>query len=227
MTILSTYILSIIISLVLNIRLQLIVFKDLYDNGYKYNNKMLNEYDRKVQSEYIGIKYRTVSLLVPLLNMILSVADIVEYENNKFNLYYQLHKNYCLTELSEYEKDVYDQNPSGLNAMINPIKCAINARKYDAVTINEGNKKGTIYFKADEDLNNIIITDKDRDLVNINDFWLKKKILYTYEKCAIIDYLLSQKDDITDEDIKEYEKKLSEEQKRKLALDYRHSLLKK
>lgn len=63
----------------------------------------------------------------------------------------------ALEEMSELEKTEYLKNPTGLNALIVPLKSEIRLSKATSLKINDGNGHSEIYYEMGESLDDITI----------------------------------------------------------------------
>jgi len=63
----------------------------------------------------------------------------------------------ALEEMSEIEKTEYLKNPTGLNALIVPLKTEIRLSKATSIKINDGNEHSEIYYEMGESLDDITI----------------------------------------------------------------------
>lgn len=139
------------------------LFKDVADAGYKVDTKKLSEIQKQLNPE--GAKNVMISLLCPFINIMGVFDRIVKYNSIRPFVLTQLNIMDVLDEMSEIEKEEYEKKPTGLNALLVPIKYEARLKQANVVSDAEDSK---IYFEFDKNVNEIIILKSTGKYANLN-----------------------------------------------------------
>lgn len=134
---------------------ELRMFKDVADAGYKIDVKKLSELGKQLNPN--ATKTTLLSMLIPILNITQVFQRILQYNNARPTILDQLSVIDALEEMSEIEKTEYLKNPTGLNALIVPLKTEIRLLKASSIKIDDGNDHSEIYYEMGESLDDITI----------------------------------------------------------------------
>lgn len=134
---------------------ELRMFKDAADAGYKIDVKRLSELGKQLNPN--ATKATLLSMLIPIFNVMQVFQRTIQYNNVRPMILDQLSVIDALEEMSEIEKTEYLKNPTGLNALIVPLKSEIRLSKATSLKINDGNDHSEIYYEMGESLDDITI----------------------------------------------------------------------
>lgn len=134
---------------------ELRMFKDAADAGYKVDVKRLSELGKQLNPN--ATKATFLSMLIPIFNVMQVFQRTIQYNNVRPMILDQLRVIDVLEEMSEIEKTEYLKNPTGLNALIVPLKTEIRLSKATSIKINDGSDHGEIYYEMGESLDDITI----------------------------------------------------------------------
>lgn len=134
---------------------ELRMFKDVADAGYKVDVKRLSELGKQLNPN--ATKTTFLSMLIPIFNLLRVFQKAIQYNNIRPMILDQLRLIDALEEMSEIEKIEYLKNPTGLNALIVPLKTEIRLSKATSIKINDGNEHSEIYYEMGESLDDITI----------------------------------------------------------------------
>lgn len=134
---------------------ELRMFKDVADAGYKVDVKRLSELEKQLNPN--ATKATFLSMLIPIFNLLRVFQKAIQYNNVRPMIIDQLRIIDALEEMSEIEKIEYLKNPTGLNALIVPLKSEIRLAQALTITINDDNEHNKIYYEIGESLDNITI----------------------------------------------------------------------
>lgn len=109
-----------ITSICMEIANELRMFKDVADAGYKIDIKRLSDLSKQLNPN--APKATLLSTLIPIFNIIQVFQRTIQYNNLRPTILDQLNAIDVLEEMLEIEKEEYSKNPTGLNALIIPIK---------------------------------------------------------------------------------------------------------
>ena len=135
---------------------ELRVFKDAADEGYKINIEKLAEIFKQM-----GMKNSLLWLLIPVFNILKVLQNTATFNNERSILLTQLKVMNVLEEMDELEKTIYQQKPTGLNALLLPIKADIKLSKSEFIEYYNEIGEGKIYYersKGFEDLTILKVT---------------------------------------------------------------------
>ncbi len=155
MEILIIWIITVIASFCLEISNDFRMFKDVADAGYKIDSKRLSELGKQLNPN--GSKIKSLLMLIPMLNIMLVFQRAIQYNNIRPMVLDQLRVMDSLEEMSEIEKAEYQKNPTGLNALIVPLKSEIKLSKATLIKINNGNEHSVIYYEMGKTIEDITI----------------------------------------------------------------------
>lgn len=182
------WIITIIVSCGLNLSNCFIIFKDAADLGYKINIDKLN-----VITNEIDLFHKNLSLLkilIPFYNLVEQLKIRMQYMQHRNNYLKQLNIMGTLEKMSECEKIEYDKKPTGLNAII--VSTNLNIELNDASKITLKDNQGTIWFKTEKDIEEIVILKSDG---------LVKNLSLEEQKRMVKEYFI----ELTDSIIQQYE----------------------
>lgn len=131
------------------------MFKDVADEGYKIDTKRFSELGRQLNPN--GSKITFLSMLIPIFNIMMVFQKAIQYNNIRPMVLDQLRVMDSLEEMSEIEKAEYQKNPTGLNALIVPLKSEIKLSNAASIKINDGNEHSVIYYEMGKTLEDITI----------------------------------------------------------------------
>lgn len=115
MSIFGIWGITIITSLICEISNELKIFKDIAEQGYKFN---LNK-TKSIQNNIIPNSNNSLlRMYIPFYNLYAVLKGKIMYEQNKEMIFEQYEKLGIIEEMTEEEKDEYSKNPTGWNAMI-------------------------------------------------------------------------------------------------------------
>lgn len=134
---------------------ELRMFKDVADAGYKVDVKRLSELGKQLNPN--ATKATLLSMLIPIFNVMQVFQRTIQYNNVRPMILDQLSVIDALEEMSEIEKTEYLKNPTGLNALIVPLKTEIRLSKATSIKIDDGNDHSEIYYEMGESLDDITI----------------------------------------------------------------------
>ena len=144
------------------------IFKDVADCDYKINFRRLSELGDYIQPEQTTNSF--IIKLIPILNVLESLKNVVDYGNARSHLLDELSVLDCIDEMTNEEKELYKKRPSGFTAMVISLKSEIeskvennNSKGKITITFNEDNKKGKIVFKFNDKK---IDNDVDFDIIS-------------------------------------------------------------
>ena len=124
MNLLNIWLGTIICSIACNVNGGLNMIKDLADQGYKINIEQLSETEDQFSLE--EDKISKLGLFVPFVNILLEFDKKQKYNQAKPYLVDQLRAMGCLEHFSKEEKEAYELNPTGLNALLIYLKARKN-----------------------------------------------------------------------------------------------------
>ncbi len=96
-------------------------------------------------------------MLIPFYNVAQVLQRTMEYNNARPMVLDQLRIMDALEEMSEYEKEEYQKNPTGLNAFLVPIKNKIRFEKATSIKFTNEEGVSTIYYDFDKSNDEIVI----------------------------------------------------------------------
>lgn len=158
---------------------ELRMFKDVADAGYKIDVKRLSELGKQLNPDASKVTFLT--MLIPVFNMMQVIKNTMQYNNARPMILDQLRILDILEEMSEIEKTEYLKKPTGLNALIVPLKLEIRLSKATSIKINDGNETSEIYYEIGKSLNDITILKVSGSASRLTLEEQKKKVVETWK----------------------------------------------
>lgn len=142
-----------VLSLCLDLANGLRLFKDVADAGYKIDVRRMSEISKQLNPN--GTKMTLLAYSIPFYNIMQVYKKTMEYNQIRPMVLSELNAIGVLEEMSEYEKREYAKRPTGLHAIVTPIKMEFKILDASKITIHEGEVTGEIYYKIGKSLNDI------------------------------------------------------------------------
>lgn len=180
------------------------IFKDAADAGYKINMKRLSEFQKQLSPDATKITF--LSMLIPLYNVMSVFQRVIQYENARPMILDQLSVTGVLEEMSDYEKKEYSKRPTGLNAIIVPLKAESKLSKATKVTINGVFGESIVYCEIDKTSHDINILSVSGPVSRLTVEEQKEKVIETMIKILRPEVGELNNKEISSENIKESEK---------------------
>lgn len=168
-----------VVSFGMEIANELRMFKDAADAGYKVDVKRLSELGKQLNPN--ATKTTLLSMLIPIFNVMQVFQRTIQYNNARPMILDQLSVIDTLEKMSEIEKAEYLKNPTGLNALIVPLKTEIRLSKAASIEINDGNEHSEIYYEMGESLDDITILKVSGSASKLAVEEQKKKVVEAWE----------------------------------------------
>ena len=144
------WIASVVASFAMELQNELRLFKDVADEGYKVDNKKLSELQKQINPD--ATKISLLQLLIPGFNIFTVFKRAFQYNQIRPILLDQLSVMGVLETMSEEEKKEYQKKPTGLNALIIPLKHEIISKQIDkSITFFYEDKENKVEFKYEND----------------------------------------------------------------------------
>ena len=180
------------------------IFKDAADAGYKIDTKRLSEFQKQLSPDATKITF--LSMLIPLYNVMSVFQRVIQYENARPMILDQLSVTGVLEEMSDYEKKEYSKRPTGLNALIVPLKAESKLSKATKVTINGVFGESVVYCEIDKTSHDINILSVSGPVSRLTVEEQKEKVIETMIKILRPEVGELSNKEISSENIKESEK---------------------
>lgn len=132
---------TIILSIVLDVKNEMRLYKDMADLGYKLNSKKYTEVQKKMVPD--AAKVNILSLFIPIYNIFTVYKRTLQYNDIRSVAYDQLNVLGVLDEMSDLEKKEYAKKPTGFRAVFSPLIVEMRLMGADKISFNEGD----IYYK--------------------------------------------------------------------------------
>lgn len=162
-------------SFVMEIMNELRMFKDVADNQYKVDIKKFSELGNQLNPN--ATKVTLLSMFIPLVNLLQVLKRTKEYNDARPMILDQLNVMGVLDEMSEIEKMEYLKNPTGLNALIVPLKSEIRLSKAITIKFRDYDEESEIYYEMGESLDDITILKVSGPVSKLSLTEQKKKVL--------------------------------------------------
>lgn len=146
MNFLILWVLTIISSYGVVIYSSINLMKNVYDEGYKFNKEILKDFSNKMQDLPIN-KIFKLSMLIPFYNLFTSFKIMFDYSQYLNRVLLELKTSGIIEEMTEFEKQEYEKNPSIKTALISQsrlekaMKIAIKEELGESVAYVEVNDK--------------------------------------------------------------------------------------
>ena len=168
-----------IASFCMEITNELRMFKDVADAGYKIDIKRLSEIGKQLNPNSLNITL--LSMLIPFFNIMQVFQRTIQYNNVRPMVLNHLSIIDSLEEMTEIEKREYLKNPTGLNAVLIPLKIEIKLLQASSIQINDGNEHSEIFYETDKSLDNITILKVTGAASKLTVEEQKKKVIDTWK----------------------------------------------
>jgi len=170
---------SIITSYCMEISLAIRFIKDLADEGYKINEKNIENIFEKINSNVSNTLFLT--RIMPFYNMLKSFESAMKYNDIKLLIFNELNTMGAIVEMDKIEKEEYLKKPTSMSALFLNYKVEKRLEKASVISIcdnivsleienilietefdfentnKSNNKNGTIYYEVDNEKDEIII----------------------------------------------------------------------
>ncbi len=141
-------------SLGLDSSLDLMIAKDMAEQGYKMDINKLKEWKKEINSKVK--KMGDLSLFIPFFNLMVQLERLIKYKEEKALIIEQLQSSERLTSTT-IELNSNLSKPTKFNNLRTAVKSKINNKKEKLlISFPDGKKKSKIWFKLEN--NNFIIT---------------------------------------------------------------------
>ncbi len=141
------------------------MFKDVADAGYKIDIDRMDKITKILDPD--SSKREFLTMLLPVFNIMHSSFKAIDYNNAKSMLLDQLGVLDVLEEMSEIEKQEYQKKPTGLNAILVPLKSELRLAKSQLLIITRPNFKSKIFYEIGEN-NDITILKVEGDALYLS-----------------------------------------------------------
>ena len=121
------------------------LIKNIFDNGYKFVTKNLKEYGDKTQDLPIN-KIFKLSMLIPFYNLFTSFKIMFDYSQYLNRVLLELKTLGIIEEMTEFEKQEYEKNPSLKTALISQSRL----EKAMKITIKEELGESVVYVEVND-----------------------------------------------------------------------------
>ncbi|MGM9877801.1 MAG: hypothetical protein ACI33S_04040 [Bacilli bacterium] len=158
---------------------ELRMFKDVADAGYKIDIRRLSDLSKQLNPN--ASKATLLSILIPIFNIMQVFQRTVQYNNVRPMILDQLNVMDALEEMSEIEKQEYQKKPTGLNALLIPLKAEIRISKAASIKIDTNIEKSEIFYEMDDSLENITILKVNGDASRLTVDEQKKKVIEAWK----------------------------------------------
>ena len=158
---------------------ELRMFKDVADAGYKIDIRRLSDLSKQLNPN--ATKATLLSMLIPIFNIMQVFQRTVQYNNARPMILDQLNVMDALEEMSEIEKQEYQKKPTGLNALLIPLKAEIRISKAASIKIETDTEKSEIFYEMDDSLENITILKVNGDASRLTVDEQKKKVIEAWK----------------------------------------------
>ena len=166
------------------------MIKDVADSGYKIKLDRMKEVSDALNP---NVKQMNNFIkLIPVINLIKSFSDLVEYSNLRTNLLDEFSVLDCVEEMTDEEKKQYMLKPTAINAIVIYAKSKIKKEEKDkkiTISFKDGNEEGKITFK-------LIERDNKQDIFIISNEGIAKSMTIEEQKSKILKTLQLIKDEI-------------------------------
>ena len=121
------------------------LINNIFDNGYKFITKNLEEYGDKTQDLPIN-KIFKLSMLIPFYNLFTSFKIMFDYSQYLNRVLLELKTLGIIEEMTEFEKQEYEKNPSLKTALISQSRL----EKAMKITIKEELGESVAYVEVND-----------------------------------------------------------------------------
>lgn len=170
---------TVAVSFGMEIANELRMFKDVADAGYKIDIRRLSDLSKQLNPN--ASKATLLSMLIPIFNIMQVFQRAVQYNNARPMILDQLNVMDALEEMSEIENQEYQKKPTGLNALLIPLKDEIRISKAASIKIETDTEKSEIFYEMDDSLENITILKVNGDASRLTVDEQKNKIEEAYK----------------------------------------------
>lgn len=158
---------------------ELRMFKDVADAGYKIDIRRLSELSEQLNPNAQNVAL--LSMLIPIFNIMQVLKRSAQYISARPMMLDQLSVLDALEEMSEIEKQEYQKKPTGLNAILIPLKAEIRMSKAASIKIETDTENSEIFYETDDSLDNITILKANGDASRLTVDEQKKKVIEAWK----------------------------------------------
>ena len=177
------------LSLISAAKVDLKLLKNFADEGYKINFDKLNEVNHTSD-----IKKKVLSnFFIPIWNLIYAFKTVENYQFSSQRLSDTLSLIDALEEMNAFEKMEYMKNPTGLNALLVPIKFEQRVNNAIKITIEDQNGTSDIYYDITPGTEKINILKVTGPLKDYSEEELQKIITESRQAVAAIFFDVTEK----------------------------------
>lgn len=178
------WLITVIGSYTIALRLIFIMMKDLADAGYKLNLDNLKKFNGEVTQNNTN---SNILLFIPILNMFYSFKMVIDYNNTKWNILDQFSVLGVLESLSPEEKREYEKEPTLLNAfMLSVLKENSNFMKDDNIDLDDSYDKNMKTIEENGDLSDKKLIEKVQEVMKSQ----------KSDSCSRLDEISKEKEDL-------------------------------
>lgn len=152
------------------------IIKDIADAGYKFNIKNASKLGEQVNSLNES-NFSMLSMLIPILNFAQVFKISIQYNNVRNMLIDQLNIANVLEEMTDLEKEEYQKNPTGLNALLVAFKMEQRLEMGTTIEIKDGIKNSKIVYEKGKSPDDITILKIDGPLSRLSVEEQKEKVI--------------------------------------------------
>jgi hypothetical protein len=153
MTFIIVSLLTIGITFAMEYSLGLKVYKDVADNGYKFNIKR----NREVSDNFIeDNSYDKIIRFIPFMNIFNEISRVANYKANFDSTLSHLASIGVISRMDEAEKSMYEKKPTGFNSVYiskNAERIRIERERLNKIIIHHENEDSTISYKLGDKTN--------------------------------------------------------------------------
>lgn len=188
MEILFFWISSIFVSFGMDVANYFRFLKDSADIGYKVIPK------KKQDGKQNNAKLALLVMLIPGVNLVTQLLARKKYNDAGAILFEQYKLEGKIEEMTKLEKEIYQQNPTGLNALLTPVKAEVRLAKTPSIKISIDNEDNTgeIFFELNEK-KELTIVHATGAAAQLTEKEQKEKVMTTVVKSKLAEILIKSK----------------------------------
>lgn len=157
----SIWSITVILTIVFEFKNEFKMFKEFADMGYKINTDKLTDLS-KMSVTTNSINSSLIGMLIPFYNLASVMVKRKKYEENKEFIFEQYMRLGILEEMTYDEWEEYKKNPTGVNAILVPLKKEVQKE-------NEKISFGTITIKEPSGVDSVVNIKLDLNKENKDD----------------------------------------------------------